>query len=180
MTLKFFMYQAHYRNILDLSNDALISAEKGFKKLIQSYTLIESLPSNNKKSDFETKKWVEKCYQTMNDDFNTPVLISTLFDCSKFINSISDGTKNLNKDDKVLIENTFKVFLFDILGFTKEFDFLEKKSNNEDLIKILIEIRNQARLNRDFDLSDQIRNQLLKIGVQLNDNKDNSSYKLID
>ena len=116
----------------------------------------------------------------MNDDFNTPVLISTLFDCSKFINSISDGTKNLNKDDKVLIENTFKVFLFDILGFTKEFDFLEKKSNNEDLIKILIEIRNQARLNRDFALSDQIRNQLLKIGVQLNDNKDNSSYKLID
>ena len=180
MTLKFFMYQAHYRNILDLSNDALISAEKGFKKLIKSYTLIESLPSNNKKSDFETKKWVEKCYQTMNDDFNTPVLISTLFDCSKFINNISNGTKNLNKDDKVLIENTFKVFLFDILGFTNEFDFLEKKSNNEDLIKILIEIRNQARLNRDFDLSDQIRNQLLKIGVQLNDNKDNSSYKLID
>ena len=180
MTLKFFMYQAHYRNILDLSDNALHAAEKGFKKLIDSYKLIKDLPCNDKNSEFEIKEWVDRCYRTMNDDFNTPVLISELFECSKFIKSVYLGFKNLNKNDKILIEKTLKVFLFDILGFKIDQTELEKKSNEDNLVKILINLRNQARQNNDFNLSDDIRNKLLEIGIKLNDNKDDSSYNYID
>ena len=138
------------------------------------------MPCNDKNSEFEIKEWVDRCYQTMNDDFNTPVLISVLFECSKFIKSVYLGFKNLNKNDKILIEKTLKVFLFDILGFKIDQTELEKKSNEDNLVKILINLRNQARQNNDFNLSDDIRNKLLEIGIKLNDNKDDSSYNYID
>ena len=86
------------------------------------------------------------------------------------------GTKNLNKNDKIVIENIFNTFFYDVLGFIK----IEKNSKEDDLVKILIDLRNQARLNNDFNLSDDIRNKLLEIGIKLNDNKDDSSYNYID
>ena len=176
--VKFFMFQAHYRNILDLSNEALKAAEKGFNRLVSSIELIAHLSCDDKKSDFHVSKWRKACYEAMNDDFNTPVLISTLFECSKFINSVKVGNKNLNKDDKIVIENVFNTFFYDVLGFGKGIQF--KNSKEDDLVKILIDLRNEARLNRNFNLSDDIRNKLLEIGIKLNDNKNDSSYNYID
>ena len=172
------MFQAHYRNILDLSNEALKAAEKGFNRLVSSIQLIPRLKCNDKKSDFEVTNWKKACYKAMNDDFNTPVLISTLFECSKFINSVKMGTKNLNKNDKIVIENIFNTFFYDVLGFSR--GILIKNSKEDDLVKILIDLRNQARLNRNFNLSDDIRNKLLEIGIKLNDGKGDSSYNYID
>ena len=175
--VKFFMYQAHYRNILDLSNDALIASEKGLSKLIDGFNLIPNLNSNTKKSDFDVDKWISNCYSRMNDDFNTPMLIEELFECIKFINNVNIDTKNLNKKDKEKIKNTFEIFLFEILGLINE--NISNSEKSSDLIELLIKIRNQARANKNFDLSDQIRDDLLRLGIQLNDEKNESSYKLI-
>ena len=177
--LKFFMFQAHYRNILDISNDSLLASEKGYKKLIKGFNLIKSLKANQNQSDFNVDQWISNCYEKMNDDFNTPMLISELFECLKFINNVHIGSKNLNSGDKEKIDKTFRIFLFEILGLTKE-----KKSNNEndnsnELIKLLIKIRNQARFNKDYETSDQIRNDLEKLGIKINDEENDSTYNFI-
>ena len=178
--VKFFIYQAHYRSILDISNDALLASEKGLNKLLDGFNLISNLDSNNKTSDFDVDKWISNCYSRMNDDFNTPMLIAEIFECLKFINNVYLGAKNLNKKDKEKIKYTLEVFLHDILGLktNKEKNTLDNKISS-DLIQLLIKLRNQSRVNKNFELSDQIRDDLLKIGVQLNDDKNESSYKMI-
>ena len=177
--VKFFIYQAHYRSVLDLSNDALLASEKGFKKLMSGFVLISQLDHNNKASDFDVDVWISKCYSKMNDDFNTPMLIAELFDCIKFINNVSINAKNLNTNDKEKLITTFNNLLFNVLGFNEEVEDSKKSNSSDELISLLIKIRNQARSNKDFKLSDQIRDDLLKIGVQLNDEQNSSSYKLI-
>jgi len=178
--VKFFIYQAHYRSILDISNDALLASEKGLSKLLDGFNLISNLDGNDKTSDFDVDKWISNCYCRMNDDFNTPMLIAEIFECLKFINNVNLGVKNLNKNDKEKIKYTLEVFLNDILGLktNKEENTLDNKISSE-LIQLLIRLRNQSRVNKNFELSDQIRDDLLKIGVQLNDDKNESSYKMI-
>ncbi len=176
--LKFFMFQAHYRNVLDISNDSLLASEKGYKKLIKGFNLIESLKTNQKKSDFNVDQWISNCYENMNDDFNTPMLISELFECIKFINSVNIGSQNLNINDKNKIYKTFKTFIFDILGLKEE----KNKSNlnkPNQLIELLLKIRNQARSNKNYEMSDQIRDELEKIGIKINDQGDDSKHTLI-
>ncbi|MDA9317945.1 cysteine--tRNA ligase [Flavobacteriaceae bacterium] len=177
--VKFFIYQAHYRSVLDLSNDALLASEKGFKKLMSGFALISKLEHNNKASDFNVDLWISKCYSKMNDDFNTPMLIAELFDSIKFINNVNINAKNLNTNDKEKLITTFNNLLFNVLGFNEEVEDSKKSNSSDELISLLIKIRNQARSNKDFKLSDQIRDDLLKIGVQLNDEQNSSSYKLI-
>lgn len=177
--VKFFIYQAHYRSVLDLSNDALLASEKGFKKLMSGFVLISQLDHNNKASDFDVDVWISKCYSKMNDDFNTPMLIAELFDSIKFINNVNINAKNLNTNDKEKLITTFNNLLFNVLGFNEEVEDSKKSNSSDELISLLIKIRNQARSNKDFKLSDQIRDDLLKIGVQLNDEQNSSSYKLI-
>ena len=94
--LKFFMYQAHYRSVLDLSNDALLASEKGLSKLMSGFQLISELECNENKSDFNVNKWVSNCFDKLNDDFNTPMLIAELFECVKFLNNVKIKSKNLN------------------------------------------------------------------------------------
>ena len=177
--VKFFIYQAHYRSVLDLSNNALLASEKGFNKLISSYNMISDLNASDKKSDFNVDNWISNCFSKLNDDFNTPMLIAELFECVKFINNVKSNSKNLNLKDKDKLSNAFNDILFNILGFKKENIESKGNSSSSELIKLLIKLRNQSRVNKDFKLSDQIRDDLLKIGVQLNDDKSQSSYKII-
>ena len=177
--VKFFIYQAHYRSVLDLSNEALLASEKGFKKLISGYNLISELKSSNENSDFDVDEWISNCYSKLNDDFNTPMLIAHLFDCVKYINNVNINSKKLNTTDKAKITKTFDEILFDILGFNKENEKVEKSDSQKELIELLIKIRSQARNDKNFELSDQIRDELLELGIQLNDDKNSSSYELI-
>lgn len=178
--VKFFMYQAHYRSILDISNDALIASEKGLNKLIDGFNSISNLDCSNENSDFNVDNWISNCYSKLNDDFNTPMLIAEIFECLKFINSVKIGNKNLNKLDKEKIKNTFEIFLYEVLAL-KHIDEKSSIDNkiSSDLIELLIKIRNQSRANKNFELSDQIRDDLMSLGVQLNDDKNESSYKMI-
>ena len=115
----------------------------------------------------------------MNDDFNTPMLIADLFECVKFINNVKINSKNLNTNDKEKLSKTFDEILFDILGFNKDNNEVEKSDSQKELVELLIKIRSQARNDKNFILSDQIRDELLKIGIQLNDDKNSSSFELI-
>jgi len=177
--VKFFIYQAHYRSVLDLSNDALIASEKGFKKLMSGFLSISKLNHNSEVSDFDIDLWISKCYAKMNDDFNTPMLIAELFECVKFINNVKINSKNLNTKDKERLAITFNDILFNILGFNSEISKVEKSNSQNELVELLIKIRSQARNDKNFTLSDQIRDELFKLGIQLNDDKNSSSFELI-
>jgi cysteinyl-tRNA synthetase len=177
--VKFFIYQAHYRSVLDLSNDALIASEKGFKKLMSGFLSISKLNHNSEVSDFDIDLWISNCYAKMNDDFNTPMLIAELFECVKFINNVKINSKNLNTKDKERLAITFNDILFNILGFNSEISKVEKSNSQNELVELLIKIRSQARNDKNFTLSDQIRDELFKLGIQLNDDKNSSSFELI-
>jgi cysteinyl-tRNA synthetase len=146
---------------------------------MSGFNLISKLACNEKKSDFDVKLWIANCYSKMNDDFNTPMLIAEMFDCIKFINSVNIKSKNLNISDKEKLYEVFNNFLFNVLGFKKEGTNSTRKDSSSELINLLIKLRNQARVNKNFELSDQIRNDLLELGVKLNDDKNDSSYNLI-
>lgn len=175
--VRFFMMQAHYTSILDISNDALLASEKGFNKLMDSIKSLNSLPIGSK-SDFNVPTWKHSCYDAMNDDFNTPILIAKLFDAVKHINLIKEGSETITKEDKEILFDTMKSFVFDVLGLE------DKQSSNADseklsgVVELLIQLRKEARENRDFATSDKIRDQLAELGIQLKDGKEGTTYSL--
>ncbi|PKA83554.1 cysteinyl-tRNA synthetase [Ulvibacter sp. MAR_2010_11] len=175
---KFFMFQAHYRSILDFSNDALVASEKGFNRLMDAFHGIASL-SVSASSSFDVAQWRQSCYDAMNDDFNSPILIAQLFEGAKFINSVKDGSATISEKDKELLNTTMSDFIFDVLGL--EDSASEGTADGNKLtgaVALLIELRNQARANKDFATSDRIRDQLLEVGIQLNDGKDGTSFSV--
>jgi cysteinyl-tRNA synthetase len=175
---KFFMYQAHYRSILDFSNEALLASEKGFNRLMEAYHSIASLETT-KFDSFSMTEWRQSCYDAMNDDFNSPILIAQLFEAVKFINSVREGKASISEDDKLLLQQTMKDFIFDVLGL--EDNSLETNNDGDKLsgaVELLIELRNQARSNKDFATSDRIRDQLLEVGIQLKDGKDGTTFSV--
>ncbi|WP_203295919.1 cysteine--tRNA ligase [Luteirhabdus pelagi] len=176
--VKFFIYQAHYRSILDFSNSALEASEKGFNRLMEAFKSIESL-SHSKKSDFDISAWKQKCYDAMNDDFNSPILIAELFEGAKYINAVKDGSASITEEDAIQLHATMKAFLYDVLGLEEVGKATETDGAPFDAaMQVLIELRNSARANKDFATSDRIRDELLAAGIQLKDGKDGTSYSI--
>ena len=169
MVVKFLMYQAHYRNTLDLSNESLLAAEKGYKKLIKSYLDIDTLrPSNDENFEFESI--IKKCYESMMDDFNSPKLISHLFEISRIIENVKKEKNMMSKKSISVLKSHLKVFLIDILGFSIDINDDKKIGNSDELINAMIEIRDFSRKNKNYEISDFIRNKLNSFGINLNDN----------
>jgi cysteinyl-tRNA synthetase len=175
---KFFMYQANYRSILDFSNDALLASEKGFIRLMDAFSLLSEIKASDK-SNFDVSKWKQSCYDAMNDDFNSPILIAQLFEAAKTINSAKEGKTSLTLSDIDLLQKTMHDFIFDVLGLENS---VKAKTNDDnklsETVSILIGLRNQARANKDFATSDLIRDQLLAAGIQLKDGKDGTTFSL--
>ena len=176
--VKFFMLQAHYRSVLDLSNEALLAAEKGYNKLIDAINILESFKDFSNKSDFDIKKWVNNCYKAMNDDFNTPILIANIFDAVKFINKMNQEKGNISKEDWEVLLRSINSFVFDVMGLQKS-----KLPNNEnskinDVIDVLLELRDDARKNKNYELSDKIRDMLKNKGISINDSDKDSSFTI--
>ncbi len=175
--VRFFMMQAHYRSILDFSNDALEAAEKGYVRLMDAIKLIPHLKTSNL-SQFDVKQWQQACYDAMNDDFNTPILIAQLFEGVHQINLINDGKVQITAEDLSVLSATLQAFVFDVLG-------IEQPNSNQDsnkldgVVEMLIEMRNEARANKNWALSDEIRDKLLALGIQLKDSKEGTSYTLL-
>ena len=178
-TVKFFMLQAHYRSVLDLSNDALLASEKGFNKIIDAINILENFKSySDKTTDFVIEKWVKGCYDAMNDDFNTPLLIANIFEAVKFINKIKNGSAKISEKDHKIFSKTMNSFVFDVMGLKKTNALQKGNDKLDDVIDIILELRNDARKSKDFSLSDKIRDMLNKKGISISDSDKNSSYKI--
>ena len=178
--IRFFILQAHYRSILDISEDALLASEKGFKKLSEAISKLSEIKPNKETTGFDINKWISKCYSALNDDFNSPILIANLFDVVKYINLLNSGHETINNNDLKLLSDKIKIFFHEILGLNliKSKDKNEKNHQIEELINLIINLRNKARLYNDFDTSDQIRDSLLKLGIKLKDSKEGTQYKI--
>ncbi|MCF6296173.1 MAG: cysteine--tRNA ligase [Flavobacteriaceae bacterium] len=173
--VRFFMLQAHYRSILDFSNDALLASEKGSNKLMEAINYLEKLPVGNT-TDFDIEDWKNNCYNAMNDDFNTPILIAELFSAVKFINQVKDNKASVTKEDLEDLSATVHAFVFDVLGLQNIEPCNESPDKLSDTVEVLIKLRAEARANKDFALSDKIRDELLAVGIQLKDGKDGTSF----
>lgn len=175
---RFFMLQANYRSILDFSDEALSASEKGFNRLMEAYRSLEKLPVSSS-STFPVEDWRKRCYDAMNDDFNSPILIANLFEAVKAINAIKEGDAKITQSDLEILKNTMHDFIFDVLGLV---DISEAKETSTQklsgAIELLIKLRAEARSNKDFATSDQIRDQLLELGIQLKDGKDGTVFTI--
>ena len=174
--IRFFMAQSSYRSVLDLTDAGLLASEKGFYKLMEAINSLKSVSFGNS-STFDVKDWKQKCYNAMNDDFNTPILIAHLFEGVKVINQIKEGKASLTSEDLETLKTTMNDFTFDVLGLMNE----AAQNNSEKIdgvVSLLIKLRKEARENRDWALSDQIRDELLAMGIQLKDGRDGTSYTM--
>jgi cysteinyl-tRNA synthetase len=178
MTIRFFILQTHYRSTLDFSNEALQAAEKGLKRLWEGYEVLKQLkPDASKPVDEETEKQLlllAKDFESfINDDLNTAKVLANMFTIISLINSFRSGALekfSLTEDVLIFLQQQFKVYLEDIFGLTSE----NSKDNSklDGVLQLIIDIRKEARLKKDFSTSDKIRNTLTEIGIALKDEKD--------
>jgi len=196
MTIRFFILQAHYRGTLDFSNEALQAAEKGLRKLLATLNYLTPLtprppvpPLLKERGPGGEVEWHHKekgpggevsaaCYAAMNDDFNSPVVIAQLFDAARLINQVKDGKEKLAEEDMAVLAETYRTFLTDILGLVPEEQSGQKDELISGLMGTIIDIRAEARAKKDFTTSDQIRDKLLKINIQIKDGKEGATWEI--
>jgi cysteinyl-tRNA synthetase len=185
MAVRFFMLQAHYRSTLDFTNDALQGAEKGFARIMNAYKALGEIAYKAdaaKQNDNEIKEVQALCrevYERMDDDFNTAEAIAVLFEMGKKINSYKEGlipVATLDEATFTQLKTVFTAFIKDILAVDKE----EKQDNNvsEGLMSLILELRKDVRAKKDFAASDKIRDELLKLGIQVKDGKDGTTWTM--
>jgi cysteinyl-tRNA synthetase len=175
--VRFFMMQAHYRSILDFSDDAIVAAEKGYNRLMEAMQNLKEIVPNSA-STLAISSWKKECYEAMNDDFNSPILIAHLFEGVRFINLLKDNSEQLNAEDLAIFTKTMQSFVFDVLALEDRKTSSEANIKLEGVVEMLIGMRNDARANKDFAMSDHIRDQLIALGIQLKDGKEGTTFTL--
>ena len=173
MSVRFFMLQAHYRSTLDFSNEALQAAEKGFARLMNAMKLIDGLKTADK-STVEIAPLITNVYAALNDDFNTPIALSHLFDGARIINSVNDEKATITSTDKQVLSKLMKEMVFDVLGLQEE--NTGDLSKTDGLMKMILDVRQHAKTKKDFATSDMIRDQLKEIGFEIKDGKEGTTY----
>jgi cysteinyl-tRNA synthetase len=179
MTVRFFMLQAHYRSPLDFSNEALQAAERGMERLLKAVAILDELkPSETSSVDVAELK--VNCFSAMNDDMNSPILIAHLFDGVKMINSINDGKATISQSDLDMLKNLYHDFVFDILGLQPLASQAEIGSSEtlNNVVDLLLNLRMEAKKNKDWAMSDKIRNSLTEIGFVIKDTKDGFVWEM--
>lgn len=176
--VRFCFMQAHYRSVLDISNDAMIAAERGFHRLMDAVnTLSEITAAPSSKGEWNFSEWKKNCFEALQDDFNSPILIGHLFEAVNFINRLKDGKDSISSENLTELKTLLNAFVTEVLGLTKP---EEADSNRLDAaMDILIGLRNKARKSKNFELSDQIRNELLEKGIELKDGRDGTTYVVL-
>ena len=172
--LRFFMMQSHYRSTLDLTQDALNASEKGLARLTEAIETLDQITLADK-SSFDVKAIVDSFNDAMNDDFNAPILIAGLFDAVKKINLIKDGKESISQQDQKVLIAEMKGFMLDVLGLTLEGS--QKDNRLKPVMDLVLELRQQARANKDWTTSDLIRDGLKKSGISVKDGKDKTSWQ---
>ena len=175
MNIRFFILQAHYRSPLDFSNTALQAAEKGLKKLLEAGSTLQKIPfGNNSTSDI--KALINDLYKAMDDDFNSPIAISHLFEAVRIINSVKDNTETITAEDLELLKISYNDFVFNILGLKSESESGQNNNLVNGLMELIIEMRKDARNKKEWATSDFIRDKLSDLQIQLKDGKDGTSW----
>jgi cysteinyl-tRNA synthetase len=175
MTVRFFILQAHYRSPLDFSNDALQAAEKGLSKLLNAQKTIAKLKGSNK-SSVNVSAILQDCYNVMNDDFNTPILIAHLFEAVRIINCAKAGTEELTTSNIKTLTEIFDTFVTTILGLKNDEEANTDLSN--DIMDIVLQIRSAAKSNKDWTTADLIRDELKKLNIEVRDGSEGSSWEI--
>lgn len=176
MTIRFFGLQTHYSSTLDFSNEALQASEKGFRKLMESLRTLEKVVPAEK-STFDVSAFRQRCFDAMNDNLNSPILIAELFDAVRVINSARDGKESLTDEDLVILRETMDDFIFDVLGLKD--DVMENAGDTtEGLMQLIIRMRADARAKKDFATSDLVRDELAKVNIILKDSKEGTSWEI--
>ena len=179
MTIRFFILQAHYRSTVDFSNEALQASERGLERLMDAVDSLDHIQVS-KASDVDVKGLKEKCFEAMNDDLNTPIVISHLFDGAKMINNILAGKHSISAEDLEELKSIYQLFLFDILGMRvdKRASAGEREEAYGKVVDMLLEQRLIAKENKDWATSDKIRDELQALGFEIMDTKEGTDWKL--
>jgi cysteinyl-tRNA synthetase len=180
MTIRFFILQAHYRSTVDFGNEALQAAEKGLQRLTEAVKGLERITPAKQTTGVEGVNDIRtKCYDAMNDDLNSPIVIATLFDAARIVNTVLDKKATLSAEDLDELKSVMHLFMYDILGLKEE------TANNEareeafgKVVDMLLEQRMQAKANKDWALSDKIRDNLAALGFEVKDTKDGFTWRL--
>jgi len=176
MTIRFFILQAHYRSTVDFSNEALQAAEKGFQKLMKALASLNKLKPSDQ-STIDIIKLKEKCYEALDDDLNSPVLLSHLFEGVRFINSVIDGSEKIDTPALESLKTLFNTFVLEILGLKDESSGMGDEKLTGELMNIIIDLRQAAKNNKDWSTSDKIRKELNNAGIVLKDLKDGAEWE---
>lgn len=176
MNLRFFLLQAHYRSTVDFSNEALQAADKGYKRLSEAYMRLKNLTSTLENSDRNWQEWNVQCWNLIGEDLNTPMLLASLFDAARSINSIADKKEKISESDLFFLQQQFQFWFENVLG-------LKIEDNNThqvlgDVMNVLIDLRIQAKSDKNFALSDFIRWQLEEKGIRLKDGKEGTTWSI--
>jgi cysteinyl-tRNA synthetase len=177
MTVRFFILQAHYRSTVDFSSEALQASEKGLSRLMEGYARLQKLPASAA-STVETQGLKGKCIDAMTDDLNTPIVISHLFDALKAINLVHDGKETISANDLTELQSVFALFMEDILGLQSEVEGGSANDAYKKAIDLLLNMRLEAKQNKDWATSDKIRNELTALGFEIKDTKDGFEWKI--
>ena len=180
MTIRFFILQAHYRGTVDFSNEALQAAEKAYDRMVDGWRRLQDLKASET-SSVDVKEFRSRCYEAMNDDLNTAMVIATLFDACRVINQVNDGKATLTQADIDELKDLFQVFLVDVLGVRTELVASEEAVTLEPFEKavdLLLEIRKEAKAKKDWATSDLIRDKIAALGFVVKDTKDGFEWSL--
>jgi cysteinyl-tRNA synthetase len=175
MTLKFFILQAHYRGTLDFSNTALQASEKGLNRLLTADETLKTIKTSDT-SDIQVNDIAQKLENALNEDLNTPILIAELFDVVTKINQLASGQLQVNTEDLKALQALYTTYVFDILGLKKESEASSEKI--QGVMQLLIDLRNEAKSDKNYALSDTIRKKLSEIGIELKDGKEGTSFSI--
>lgn len=177
MGVRFFMMQTHYRSTLDFSNEALQASEKGYARLMASIKTLENLKASPQ-STSDIKEIEKNCYDAMNDDFNTPILIANLFEASRIINSVNDSKETITNEDIISLKKLMRDFVFDVLGLKTETSNTTSDKALQGVMEIILEIRKEIKAKKDFTASDKLRDDLSKKNIIIKDTKDGSVWAI--
>jgi len=175
MVVRFFMMQAHYRSMLDFSSDALSASEKGYNKLMNGIKDLPNLKTSDVSSE-NVEELINSFYVAMNDDFNTPILIAKLFESVKYINNIKDGNATISKSHLLQLTDKITALVFDVLGL--KFENSADDSKLDSVMQFIIELRKNARDNKDWGTSDLIRDKVADAGITIKDSREGTSWTI--
>lgn len=177
MAVRFFMMQTHYRSTLDFSNEALQASEKGFARLMASIKLLGALKTSAT-STSNIKELEQNCFNAMNDDFNSPILVANLFEGSRIINSVNDGKETITNADLTLLKKLMTDFTFDVMGLKSETSNSTSDKALQGVMEVILEIRKDVKAKKDFAASDKLRDDLNKVNITIKDTKDGATWSI--